>query len=159
MAEFSLPDASWVGVFSRSTIFVSVHCNQLDDQSWAECHQVSNHSVPRNACSSAVVVARLGLGPSRVAGRVSSELCLNTDWRNENRRKTLEKMRLVTWVSTRSTAESKLGVFEFRLACYQWGNSWCLYSFCLIRRRLGAALFGRAVIGYKCKLARHLNWQ
>lgn len=56
---------------------------------------MSNQSAARNAYLLAVVVARLGLGPPRVAGRVASELRLNTDWRNENRRKTLEKMRLV----------------------------------------------------------------
>lgn len=43
-----------------------------------------------------------------------------------------EIMRLATWVSTRTTVGSKLGIFEFRLAWYQWGNSWSLYSFCLI---------------------------
>ena len=49
----------------------------------------------------------------------------------------LERMRLATCMPTLATIESKLGVFEFRLACYQWGNSWCLYSLCLIGRRLG----------------------
>lgn len=58
----------------------------------------------------------------------AGELRLNTDWRNENRfHEALETRRLATCGPTRPTAGSKLGTFEFRLAGYQWGNSWCLY--------------------------------
>ena len=89
------------------------------------------------------------------------ELQLNTDWRNENRflMGALETMLPATFEPTRSTVGSKLGVFEFRLACYQWGNSWCLYSFCLIGRRLGLASFGCAAIGFECELVSNVNWQ
>lgn len=46
-------------------------------------------------------------------------------------------MQLAALASTLWTIGFKLVIFEFRLACYQWGNSWCLYSFCLIGFRLG----------------------
>ena len=96
----------------------------------------------------------------RVAGPVMSELQLNTDWRNENHlNEVLETKQPARCRPTRPTVGSKLGAFEFRLACYQWGNSWCLYSFCLIRRRLGLASFGRATIGLACELVRNANWQ
>ena len=80
------------------------------------------------------------------------ELRLNTDWQNENRFfGSVRDKASAGCGSTRLTVGSKLGAFEFRLACYQWGNSWCLYSFCLIRRRLGLALFSRATIGSACE--------
>lgn len=47
-----------------------------------------------------------------------------------------EIVRLTARVVTRLTRMFKFGIFEFRLACYQWGNSWCLYSFYLIGYRL-----------------------
>lgn len=89
----------------------------------------------------------------------ASELQLNTDWRNENHLRVLETKQLARRGPTRSTVRSKLGALEFRLACYQWGNSWCLYSFCLIGRRLGLALFGRATIGFASELVCNVNWQ
>ena len=141
---------------------VSVHCNQLDDQPWAQRLGPGGNvrSLVRSNCSFRLVVARLRFGASRVAGLDASELPLNTDWRNENHlHEVLETKQLATCGPTRSTVGSKLGVFEFRLARYQWGNSWCLYSFCLIGRRLGLALFGRATIGSACELIRNANWQ
>lgn len=51
------------------------------------------------------------------------------------------KMQYVIYMFTNLTIGFKLNIFEFGLASYQWGNSWCLYSLHLIGCWLGWMLF------------------
>lgn len=138
---------------------VSVHCNWLDDWSWAKPRRGSDPPAGRRTCSLGSAVARASLG---------ALVSLGPRWVNYDQILTSEMKIAPRGVRdnaaaalgpTRATAGSKLGALEFRLACYQWGNSWCLYSFCLIGPRLGLALFAREPIGPPCEPARNLNWQ
>ena len=53
----------------------------------------------------------------------------------------------------------KFSAFEFRLACYQRGNSWCMYSFYLIGYWLGLRESQLWIVWRHASVSCNLNWQ
>ena len=112
-----------------SSANVSVHCNQLDNWRWAKWSSYLGVSLTKclfAPASSCIVFLRMHSAAEM--GQVNYHQILTGTMKIANERYT--KCGRLYLVSTQTTMGFKFGIFEFELACYQWGNSWCLY--CII---------------------------